>query len=681
MDQFNTSQARPINPDSAVVPRDRLVTRDLVCTGALLFALVGLALLIATPAWAQGAEAGEQADPPVDAQTQDAEQNAEQDGDPAEAGEDVPKITGEVYPVSSVVVSFPKPIEGLSPESLLEATAKFSVVNEVYTAPQKGTPTVEITLKQLDDGRIRRLDVTGVRTVVDTLLAYTNNQAGLIGVVVTPNANDIDLTTLEDKRGEGKTQLGMVVYTARVGRVRTLASGDRVDQADREDNPVHDTIREGSPLKVDADQGNGNVLWKTELDDYLFRLNRHPGRRVDAAISAGQTSGNVTLDYLVSESKPWYAFFQLSNTGTDSTDDLRQRLGFVHNQLTGVDDIFSIDFITAGFDESNAVSLSYERPFTDRWSGRAYASYSEYTATDVGIVTQNFNGDNLILGGDLIHNIAQFDELFVDLVGGLRFLSTRTENATLASEGEEAFLLGHIGLEAERQSDLSQSSAYVDVLWSFTSGDQAELVNMGRVNPDESFVILTAGVTHSFYLEPILNYKAWADINDPDTSTLAHELLVGLRGQSALGSRLIPTFQGVAGGVYSVRGYDESAVAGDNSVIATLEYRFHIPRALGLQNPDDTPLLGQPFRFTPETVYGQADWDFVLKAFIDAGYVASNDSAAFEVDETLVGTGLGFEVSYKNNVRFRGDWGIALEDAGPNSAGSHQFHFFLTLLY
>ena len=61
------------------------------------------------------------------------------------------------------------------------------------------------------------------------------------------------------------------------------------------------------------------------------------------------------LDYLVTEQKPYSAYLQVSNTGTESTGDWRERIGFIHYQMTGRDDIFSVDFITAEFDKTNTV--------------------------------------------------------------------------------------------------------------------------------------------------------------------------------------------------------------------------------------------------------------------------------------------------------------------------------------
>jgi hemolysin activation/secretion protein len=215
---------------------------------------------------------------------------------------------------------------------------------------------------------------------------------------------------------------------------RATAPRDQPSQENRINHRVHRRIREFSPLQPGEEGVPGDVLQRDALDDYLYRLNRHPARRVDAAISAGETPGEVVLDYIVTENKPWTAYFQLSNTGTDETEDWRQRFGFVHYQLMNRDDVFSIDYITAGFEDTHAVLASYEAPFgrspTLRW--RAYGSWSEFTASDVGFEGEDFRGDSWSAGGELILNIWQRGPAFVDLFGGARWQHIKVINEPVA---------------------------------------------------------------------------------------------------------------------------------------------------------------------------------------------------------------------------------------------------------
>ena len=93
---------------------------------------------------------------------------------------------------------------------------------------------------------------------------------------------------------------------------------------------------------------------------------------MDASLSPAEDDYTIALDYLITENRPWLVYGQVSNTGTRDTNRWRERFGFIHNQLTSNDDVLTLDYITAGFDQSHAVFASYEAPFphADRWRWR-----------------------------------------------------------------------------------------------------------------------------------------------------------------------------------------------------------------------------------------------------------------------------------------------------------------------
>ena len=95
------------------------------------------------------------------------------------------------------------------------------------------------------------------------------------------------------------------------------------------------------------------------------------------------------------------------------------------------------------------------------------------------------------------------------------------------------------------------------------------------------------------------------------------------------------------------------------------------------------PLFNEPFRFSPEQVYAFPDWDLVFKAFVDAGQTYVTEPLAFENDEFLLSTGLGLELSVKQNIQVRIDWGIGLSDLDGETftSGSNRFHFQFGFLY
>jgi len=598
-------------------------------------------------------------------------------------------------------------------EDLLNTEVELGQTPEGYVKARPGVPSVMVRLADVPDRPIELYRLSGIEAVTDAI----RDQLGkfnVLGVVVRVVPNQVNLRASPDDPDFGKdlrtdtTDLRIEVIMALASQVRTLAFGDRVKPEFRVNNPIYDRIREGSPIQPAEDMDDpdrSDLILKNRLDDYIYRLNRHSGRKVNAALSIGDDKKSptgeqlptVSLDYLVIENKPWLLYFQLSNTGTDATGEWRERVGFIHNQLTGRDDTLSLDFITSNFEDSNAFIGSYEAPFpgADKLRWRVFGTWNEFTADDVGqgSQTRDFDGDGWSAGGELIANIYQHRELFVDLVGGVKWQHVRVEDKSAGgSEGEDDFFLPYFGLRLERETDIA--TTYASVNFEFNLPDLAstssDLDALGRPLADDSWTAFQWDVTQSLYLEPLLIPTAWRDTAN-GRPTLAHELLVSFKGQYAFDNRLIPSFEQVAGGLYSVRGYKESATAGDGVMIGSAEYRFHVPKAFtsGYRVREDGThaqpgqLFGKPFNWVPSQPYGSADWDLILKSFLDVGRTIISDIPGAEDEETLIGAGVGFEFQYKSNFSLRVDWGVALKDveSAEIKAGSNRFHFLATFLF
>ncbi len=503
----------------------------------------------------------------------------------------------------------------------------------------------------------------------------------LMSVIVVPGEGQL-ANDLSDLRADQTFVLDIIIGT--VGDVRTLGVGKRVPSEERVNHPKHAEIREQSPFNP------GDQLNKGVLDDFLFFKSRHPGRRVDAAIAPSDEPMSVTLDYIVTENRPFQLYFQASNTGTESVGDFRYRAGFFHNQLTGNDDILTAEYSNVDTDEdNNTVVASYDAKFfgLDRLRWRVYGGWSEYLASDLGINAESdaFDGNSWTLGGELRWNYFQHRELFLDVMGGMRYTDIEANNNIGGFSGEQDFLVPYIGLGLERFTQTENSSVTLTfeiTLPDATNVQQEEIDLLGRTDVDKQMEMLRWDASHSFFLEPILNRVAWRDVSTPESSTLAHEMALRFRGLYGFDNRLIPQFQQVAGGLYTVRGYEEAEIAGDTVLLGTVEYRLHIPQLFGIQvNP--ATFMGQPFRVVPQHPYGRADWDLIFKGFLDVGYVEVNDPQPFEEeDQTLLGTGVGLQLLLRTNLDVRVEWGIALEDVeGGSDSGDSRVHFVATLLF
>jgi len=606
-------------------------------------------------------------------------------------------VDGPAFTVTRFDLDYTKPHPqhpGLTP--LTEAPIRLGLTDTGYVAPRDGAEPVTLRLADVP-GLERQTFHASAILAINQAVAARLTEAGLLGVFVAPDPADVSPRG-EDLREDGDTSFGLRVTTSVATSIRSVASGERFTD-DTENLDAHRRIRERSPVKprqakpktIEGPPPRRDLLRMDVLEDYAFRLNRHPGRRVDVAVTAVEDEegeAGVELEYLVYERRPWRLYANAANTGTEQTADWRETFGFSHEQLTGNDDILALTYSTANFDASHAFIASYNAPIgrLERWRWAVDGLYSEYTASDVGLPGADFTGESWGVGGELIYNAYQDRDLFIDLYGGLRYEDLRVDNELAAIVGEEQIVTARAGARAERVTDTDAFFALLGTRWALpglTDVDEGELDELGRPDVDRSWWLVEGSASYLFYLEPLVNRAAWEDPATPASSTLAHEVALSLRGQWVPGGRrLIPQVQQTAGGFYTVRGYPESTVAGDTVVIGSAEYRYHLPRAFGVR-PEPERVFNQHFRFAPQQVYGRPDWDLVLRVFVDAAFVHANDALSFESDQTLVGTGVGFEVSVLEHVNVRLDWGFALTDVEEEGveAGDSRLHVAATISF
>jgi len=593
---------------------------------------------------------------------------------------------GPMYMISGLELEYLKPNTAAPAiAELMALPVTLTLTSQGFVGPRPGVQGITRTLSELS---FKTEACPYYASALQAILDAVRNELSArkyLGIYVAPDPMQITEGG-QDLRQAGETGLTILIAMGNVTQVRSLAHGERIDPEQRVNHPLHERIVQRSPIQPYAEPAavRSDLIRKDFLDDYTLFLSRHPGRRVDVALSAAPEIGSVNLDYLITETKPWLVYGQISNTGTENTDCLREQFGFRNYQFTNQDDIFAVDYVTANFDSVHAIVGSYEARIGDadraRW--RIFGGWNEYTASDVGIAADTFEGVSWHGGGELIFNVYQDGPLFLDVIPGARYESIEVQDTITPGWRGEDFLLWYVTLRAERLSDWSAFRSSLTYEWQCADITDVQNVDLGRGGTNDSWGILRGDISQSFYLEPLLDLEAWQDPSTPESSTLSHEMYFSARGQYAFEHRLVPHFEMLAGGLYTVRGYRESVAAGDNGVVATAEYRFHVPKAAALE-AEPRMVNGQPFRFAPQQVYGPTDWDWMLKAFLDTGVVYSNGAAGDPSDvEVLIGTGVGTELQIKRNVTARLDWGIALKDVeGATSAGSQRLHFVVTVLY
>ncbi|NNM85429.1 MAG: ShlB/FhaC/HecB family hemolysin secretion/activation protein [Phycisphaerales bacterium] len=605
---------------------------------------------------------------------------------------------GPAYPVSAIVVEYAKTVAGQPPlGDILDHPVVVGLSGDGYVtacitnangqhAYRAGVSRERMALKNLSQPKPRMFHASAIRSIARQISEYLSDKG--LGVYVAVSLSDFSGD--KDIRPHGDTILHYVVHTDIVAKIATTESGGRFAwRKTKVNDPESAWIAANSPVQptASAKAGKSDLVNLNAINDYIYALDRQPGRQVSAVYSPDKHLADAyDVNYLVHEQRPWHVYFQLSNTGTSATNPWRERVGVIDNNLTGHDDILSFDYSTAGFTRENAVNGSYSFPLPgfapDRLRARIYADYESFSAADVGLANANFNGDMAGGGAELDANIYQHGHLFVDLIPGIKYQHIRVDNTFAGITGSGDFIQPYLTLHAERYTPVSQCWGDLTLLTNFTGTNKARLASLGRLNVDQNWAIVQGDINYATYLEPLINPDAYRH----GVGGMANQILISVRGQEAFNQRLPAEEEYVAGGYYTVRGYPESATAGDSVGIESFEYRLHIPRLFPV-NPHPGSVFGRPFRFSPQEPYAAPDWDLIASAFVDVGEVVNSHRQVYESDGTLVGTGLGLELDIKQNIQLITDWGVALNRIGASSngnevtPGSSQFNFVFSFNY
>lgn len=645
---------------------------------------------------------------------------------PVKEQNSTPKTKLPYYKVSQLEINYVDDYQGLPGIDFLQETDVYlEKTEEGFTAPTKVDNLYKVRLNEIQD---LSPDFTFSRTALRLItrrIVEQINKKGIIGIYAFIDFDQISPTG-EDLRGSDDLSLRILITASTVSSIKALQAGADITDEDtwksEESLPEHtqalfERIYRLSPVQIadpdivhdhNAQDGfSQSLIQKGLLQDYLYFLNRHPGRRVDLKIKP-EDDLEASIFFLVLEGKPWRAAFNTSNTG----EKWVSQLDLVHYQLTDNDDIFKASYITNDFEDFSSFVFSYEAPLfypfsavRDRWE--VHWSGSEFQSS-LGILQEDpepeFSGEQFSFGGKVITNIYQYKDFFFDFVFDGTFKNIKTLNRLILEEdktprkGKGHFLVPSFTLKASKVVQTHNYYLGLTLERAYPTYGK-DLFKLGRGDetggvPDKAVTIYRLASNLSFYLEPFVNAKEWANISTPESSTLAHEMQLSARCQYTT-NRLIPQFKGSVGGPSSVRGYPQGSGSGDTTYNAIIEYRLHIPRTFSIQSPDELDSLAddqgnptsRPFKWAPAYVYDTPDWDLVAKSFMDYGRsinMRRTQTPLDESNEELWSVGLGLEFLYKSNLQIKADWGMVLKQPATNDnikVGYSRWHINISAIY
>lgn len=323
-----------------------------------------------------------------------------------------------------------------------------------------------------------------------------------------------------------------------------------------------DIIAEWSPVK---DGGNIN---QKKLDDFLNLMNENPDRYMTASVSKGEDENTLNVDYNIYEVSPWHYFLQIDNAGTR---DRRwsPRIGMINTNLTGRDDTLTavlqgpIDDRASKHDYS--AFASYDVPlFSPKLRLNLFGGRSEFDVD--GGQGINFLGNGTIWGGNLTYNVLQEDSWFFDVFSGLSFEKSKVTSSLFSSQlGSEVEMdLWTVGAKLYKRDDMRKTFISIDRTQRIGGSSQDAYWDKStqtgaRTNANSNFWIWNFTASHYQYLEAEKIQRVLASFRY-------------IRPNRRLVSAKMTTF----GGMYTVRGYEESAVVADGGILASFQYEYDL---------------------------------------------------------------------------------------------------------
>lgn len=579
-----------------------------------------------------------------------------------------------LYPVSELVFKYAKERPYQIPLSYLNQI-KVALVQteEGYYSPKelmaRPHQLVSLSIQELNQAGLHRYSRQALSEILEATHQFFERQKIRWSYLYIGN----DQITLQGQDVRSKDHLVLEISIPTIEAVSVKASKNSYTQNVEKQKA---RIEKSFPFSLpDPSTGYpGSYIDPEALNNYLYSLNRHPGKRVDLEI--GPHTGGVSLDFVITEERPYHIYVSATNNVPEVIHQWQESMGFMHTQLTGRDDILKLNYSTDSFDSFYTASASYEAPVGanpgTRWS--VSGNYNRFLSAEFGLSPNLFRGTQGIASGEMIGTIYQRNQFFLEAFGLMEYRHIHNRSHLWHPSIMKNFLFPAIGLKAlelklEHKiiATLQLETTISNWFW-----EMNHLEALGRRNISSSWALASGSLYWSFYVEPIVT---------KDVQRMANELVILGQFQNAFNHRLIPQLETVLGGVSTVRGYPQSTVSGDNAYQGSLEYRLHIPQLLTPSPDRKTRWFGKEFRWAPAEPKGRADWDLILRAFYDIGKTTINHRVKGEKNYLIEGIGGGIDFVLWSNLVLKFDWGHALKAANGVDQGNNQSYFSAVLMY
>ena len=370
----------------------------------------------------------------------------------------------------------------------------------------------------------------------------------------------------------------------------------------------------------------GALINTVDMDKNLRLINDNPAKIVRVRLEPSDKPGLVDAKVQVSDQNPLAAYLTLDNSGTNATGDFRMGLALQHNNAFNRGHMASFQYVTSPgrWSDVEVFGLNYKVPF-----------YSLSSMLELAYSDSNVNAGNLSVGASsvsvagagttaairwvkLLDRLAGFDARLTFSHEIKEFVSQVQLNGfgpSLVPELESRPV--GVTYSLSEALDSRQRAFQIGYFKNYVTGGNNSTAQYRMTNPaaEANFDVIRANASWSEQVMPGWRLTAQLDAQHTDYS-------------------LIPGEQFGAGGVYSVRGFEERVISADRGTRQSLE----------LMGPNVSKSFGNLFERL----------QFV--GFVDAAQLKFNNPVfGSPVEPHLMSYGVGARFAFSPKHQFRVD--------------------------
>ena len=474
------------------------------------------------------------------------------------------------------------------------------------------------------------------------------------------SAVQVVLPEQELERGEIRLQ----ITEAHVGRV--IVEGNKFfDEAN---------IRASAPALAPGKAPNIN-----EIARNLRIANENPSKQATVLLRSGQEEATVDAVLRVVDEKPSKRSVTIDNTGNSQTGKYRVGFGYQNANLTGRDDVVTLQYVTAPYSDhvngsgepdhlqplpSNKVTIlgaGYKVPLYD--SGDSLDFTFGYSNVNSGIVANIFSitGAGTILTGRYTKNLDRIGD-YEHRVTFQQDWRTYDNKGVLPATGPAVQLVAditvhpltvtYLGLYRQQESETGFSVGFSKNLAGGNDGDRQTFCQTNPVARNNG-IGDCARADYEIFRWSVNHNRALAG---------DWQARVAMNGQYTR-DMLVTGEQFGIGGMDSVRGFLEREISNDSGYRGTVEVY--------------TPDFGNKLAGV-----GIAGARTRALFFVDWGHVARNHPGPGEIPKQGIWSmGPGLRFSRGTNMAFRADYAIVEDQGGVQKTGNSRVSFSFSYIF